>query len=866
MENECDSQSCDGSDEEDPYVWNGEGEDFLQDITNDEPLPEPKRHQSSMQTITILLQWLVYFLLFWQATCKISDNGLEWLLRFMFKFLHSVGITCNSQFLCQMALMFPSSLFLLRKFVRLKRDNFVKFAVCPRCAALYDLTSCTRHVGGQIVSNICTNKPFKKGRKECGEALARKVVLNSGKVCFYPYKLYCFNSVIDQVEALLKRPGFPEMCEEWRDRHVDDHIVADVYDGSIWKDFLKYKGDNFLNVPQNLAFAINVDWFQPFKRRNDRSVGVIYLVLLNLPREQRFKWENVIVAGIIPEMKKEPKSLNTFLAPIVDELKALWKGVKLSTSLSKEPQTYRGALLLASADLPAVRKLCGFKGHSAQRGCSKCFKYFPGSFHERTDYSGFDRENWPPRHNSSHRRHAEMVKKASTQTKHETLATKYGVYYSCLLELEYFDAVKFTAIDPMHNLFLGTAKHVFKHWTKNNFLTKKDLKVLEERIHMLDVGTGIGRLPHRIASNYGSYTASQWKNWTLLYSMYCLKGLLPEIHIKCWQTFVLACQYLSSPVLTKTDILKADMLFIKFGERFERLYGKKAVTPNMHLHCHLKECILDCGPVHAFWCFSFERFNGILGGMQVNGRSVELQLMRKLLAGRFIWDVEFPKEFHDTFIPFFAQERNDSAQSLIVKTAIKFHLSASCSNAMAFHWCDLGLVSIPNTFKHFALDADELNLLLACYKFLYPGYEIEITSSVGRKYPNITLGNEKFGSKMDCRNLRSARIMAAWSADDGSIDMNKGRRPGVVLFYLAHTVKINGQFYQHIFAVVWWHQADEDKELFGKPVQVWKCEHAPCGPALFMPVQRVAQRFASYSTELNGMKKLVISPIPRSFN
>ena len=380
----------------------------------------------------------------------------------------------------------------------------------------------------------------------------------------------------------------------------------------------------------------------------------------------------MIVAGIIPEMKKEPKSLNTFLAPIVDELKALWKGVKLSTSLSKEPQTYHGALLLASADLPAVRKLCGFKGHSAHRGCSKCFKYFPGSFHERTDYSGFDGENWPPRHNSSHRRHAEMVKKASTQTKHETLATKYGVYYSCLLELEYFDAVKFTAIDPMHNLFLGTAKHVFKHWTKNNFLTKKDLKVLEERIHMLDVGTGIGRLPHRIASNYGSYTASQWKNWTLLYSMYCLKGLLPEIHIKCWQTFVLACQYLSSPVLTK-----ADMLFIKFGERFERLYGKKAVTPNMHLHCHLKECILDCGPVHAFWCFSFERFNGILGGMQVNGRSVELQLMRKLLAGRFIWDVEFPKEFHDTFIPFFAQERNDSAQSLIVKTAIKFHLSAA---------------------------------------------------------------------------------------------------------------------------------------------------------------------------------------------
>ena len=139
--------------------------------------------------------------------------------------------------------------------------------------------------------------------------------------------------------------------------------------------------------------------------------------------------------------------------------------------------------------------------------------------------------------------------------------------------------------------------------------------------------------------------------------------------------------------------------------------------------------------------------------MQVNGRSVELQLMRKLLAGRFIWDVEFPNEFHDSFIPFFAQERNDSAQSLIVKTATKLHLSSSCSNVMAFQWCDLGLVSLPNTFKHFALGADELNLLHACYEFLYPGCGVEITSSVGCKYSNITLGSEKFGSKMDCRNL-----------------------------------------------------------------------------------------------------------------
>lgn len=833
---------------------------------DDEPLPEPVQYQSSTQAMTTLLQWFIYFLLFWQASCKISDNGLEWLLRFMFQFLHVMGITCKSEYVCQLALMLPSSLYLLRQFVDLKRDSFVKFAVCPKCASLYELENCTRQVGGQIVSNICTYKPF-RSKRECGAALARKVILGSGKVLFYPHKLYCFNSIIDQVEGLLKRPGVPEMCEQWRERQVEEDIIGDVYDGCIWKDFLKFKGTDFLNSPRNLAFAINVDWFQPFKRRNDRSVGVIYLVLLNLPREERFKWENIIVAGIIPELAKEPKSLNTFLAPIVDELQALWKGVKLSTSLSSIPLKYRGALILASADLPAVRKLCGFKGHSAHRGCSKCFKYFPGGFNEKTDYSGFDRDLWPPRHNDSHRIHAERVRKASTQSKHEELATKYGVYYSCLLQLEYFDAIRFTAIDPMHNLFLGTAKHVFKLWIKKNFLTKKELKNLEDKISSFDVGTGIGRLPHRIASNYGGYTASQWKNWTLIYSMFCLKGILPENHVRCWQTFVLACQYLCSPVISKTDIIRADLLFVKFGESFERLYGKKAVTPNMHLHCHLKECVIDCGPVHAFWCFSFERFNGILGAMQVNGRSVEVQLMRKLLAGRFVWDVKFPSEFQDNFMPFFAQERNDLSDNFIVRNATQLFNSACCLNLGDFQWSDLSLVGLPNRFKHFVLDSEELRVLLDCYKTMYPREEIELTSNVARKYSNIMLGTEKFGSKMDCRNLRSARVMASWTTDNGSIDISAPSRPGIVNSYILHCVKLNGDFYQHVFAIVWWYKTDCDQGHFGKPAQVWKFyDYEPCGPALFMPVQRLKQKYACCSVTLNGVKKLVVSPIPRLFH
>ena len=109
--------------------------------------------------------------------------------------------------------------------------------------------------------------------------------------------------------------------------------------------------------------------------------------------------------------------------------------------------------------------------------------------------------------------------------------------------------------------------------------------------------------------------------------------------------------------------------------------------------------------------------------------------------------------------------------------------------------------------------------------------------------------------------------MASWTVSDGLIDISAARRPGIVTFYIVHNVKIIEKFVQHVFAVVWWNKADEDQDYFGKPVQVWKLdEYEPCGPALFMPVQRIAQRYACCSVTLHERAKLVISPLPRLFH
>ena len=64
----------------------------------------------------------------------------------------------------------------------------------------------------------------------------------------------------------------------------------------------------------------------------------------------------------------------------------------------------------------------------------------------------------------------------------------------------------------------------------------------------------------------------------------------------------------------------------------------------MHLHLHLKESFLHFGPPHAFWCFAFERFNGVLGSYYTNNRAIELQLMRRFCREQTVQNLEIPPE------------------------------------------------------------------------------------------------------------------------------------------------------------------------------------------------------------------------------
>jgi hypothetical protein len=115
-------------------------------------------------------------------------------------------------------------------------------------------------------------------------------------------------------------------------------------------------------------------------------------------------------------------------------------------------------------------------------------------------------------------------------------------------------------------------------------------------------------------------------------------------------------------------IIAAHFLLLKFGRECQKIYGNHFCTPNMHLHCHLKDVIKDFGPIHSFWCFSFEHYNGILGSFTTNNRSIELQLMRKLTMRRFLNNMTLENDLKPYFEDVVTSVRNDCTITYSIST------------------------------------------------------------------------------------------------------------------------------------------------------------------------------------------------------
>ena len=303
------------------------------------------------------------------------------------------------------------------------KESFVRYVTCEKCSMVYKYEDCIEKIGTRILPKLCTNR-LSNHAPPCNGSLLRRVELANNKVIYYPNRTYCYMTLYNYLDTLLNKPRFCDQCEQWKNERRNDGTYKDVFDGNVWKDFRSYNGKPFLSESYTYGLMLNVDWFKPCKH-TEYTVGAIYLTIMNLPRTMQFRQENVLLIGLIPDPSEPKTDINPFLAPLVQELQRFSLGMEMYIKSLSRSVLVRCALLCVACDVPASRKVCGFLGHSAVRGCSKCMKEFPGKIGHR-DYSGFDRSQWKERSLEEHWKNVAAIRQCKTKTARGSLESKYG--------------------------------------------------------------------------------------------------------------------------------------------------------------------------------------------------------------------------------------------------------------------------------------------------------------------------------------------------------------------------------------------------------------------------------------------------------
>ena len=256
-----------------------------------------------------------------------------------------------------------------------------------------------------------------------------------------------------------------------------------------------------------------------------------------------------------------------------------------------------------------------------------------------------------------------------------------------------------------------------------------------------------------------------------------------------------------------------------FCKKFVDLYGPEHCTINMHLHGHLLECIKDYGPVYSFWCFAFERMNGILGSYHINNHHISIQFMRKFLDSKIYSPCHWPHEYIQDYYPLLKQfsYQKGSLQQSTVETLITTD--------------DANFAPLPPV-QEYALQSHEQDELYEIFNTLLDenSYTVLILS---QRTKALLLKDFVIGAK-GSRHSQSSIVLANRTNSEVGLAQ--------ILFFAECVAisKVDGHHTKLWVAAVSWFMDHPCKVWYGNPVQVWSAATFP--GFSFIPVTNIISR------------------------
>ena len=453
-----------------------------------------------------------------------------------------------------------------------------------------------------------------------------------------PRKCFIYIPIIDRLKLQYQNPARARILSTYRQNLTQESRngeLRDFFDGELYRQFHIEKLKLFQDH-RDVAFHLSLDGVQLTNMRHHEVTPVI-LINLNLPPEERYQIKNILASMILPGPKK-PKNLDSFLRPLVDELKQLDKGVTMIDGNTATPFVLRAWATMVTGDGPALAEAIGFKRPgNAIRPCRTCTikaqqELNPGRkrtyYLPHTDYSF----NSPPyRGNNTDIRRIIKLIAESGDPEYEK---RFGIVRpSILLELRSLHFTLSFPVDIMHCILQNITEMLFKLWNRTKLQFEQNLKDSEltnRHLQSIDLNTissaiadsrrdmpaYLCRTPRRIDNHYKGYKAAEWEAWLQYFGVPLLDQHLGDEYVMNFgllsRIYSLATRYSFS----ESKLPEFEALVIKFVKDYERLYYQNeprrlsVCTVNVHYLLHLPLYIQQCGPARYWWQFPMERYCG----------------------------------------------------------------------------------------------------------------------------------------------------------------------------------------------------------------------------------------------------------------
>ncbi|KAJ8666646.1 hypothetical protein QAD02_008308 [Eretmocerus hayati] len=205
---------------------------------------------------------------------------------------------------------------------------------------------------------------------------------------------------------------------------------------------------------------------------------------------------------------------------------------------------------------------------------------------------------------------------------------------SMLLTLLKFNIILGMVPDYMHAINLGIAKYFSNMWIdhrgKPYSLPPYAVDTIDQLMSKIKVPNQLYRLSRSFKYRKW-WTAREWKNWILYYSIPVLSAASEfKDYLSHWTLLVPALYLLLQEEGTRSEVQQADALLREFVMNTEKLYGKSAMTYNVHQLLHSAQSVINWGPLWAHSGYLFENGIGILVKSIHSPRGVIHQLTRTI--------------------------------------------------------------------------------------------------------------------------------------------------------------------------------------------------------------------------------------------